>query len=121
MPGDDAVDSPAKIPTLPFKPPEFDWNTSNLYSQFKLFKTKVEFAFKETYKDNPGHAKVGAVLNWLGDAAFEIYGNFIWTATTDKDDPLKVLKAFEDYFRPVQNKYYCWYSLGGIYSSQFKS
>ena len=86
MPGDDAVDPPAKIPTLPFKPPEFDWNASNLYSQFKLFKTKVEFAFKGTYKDNPGHAKVGAVLNWLADAAFEICGNFIWTTTTDKDD-----------------------------------
>ena len=23
--------------------------------------------------------------------------------------------------KPVQNKYHCWYSLGGIYSSQFKS
>ena len=87
----------------------------------KLFKTKVEFAFKGTYKDNPGQAKVGAVLNWLGDAPFKIYGNFIWTAATDKDDPLKVLKAFKDYFKPVQNKYHCWYSLGGIYSSQFKS
>ena len=74
-----------------------------------------------TYKDNPGHAKVGAILNWLGDAAFKIYGNFIWTAATDKEDPLKVLKAFEDYFKPAQNKYHCWYSLGGIYSSQFKS
>ena len=97
MPSDDAVDPPAKIPTLPFKPPKFDWNASNLYSQYKLFKTKVEFAFKGTYKDNPGHAKVGAVLNWLGDVAFEIYGNFIWTTIADKDDPLKVLKAFEDY------------------------
>ena len=92
-----------------------------MYSQFKLFKTKVEFAFKVTYKDNPGHAKVGAVLNWLGDVAFEIYGNFIWTTLADKDDSLKVLKAFEDYFRPAQNKYHCRYSLGGICSSQFKS
>ena len=121
VPGEDgAVDPPAKIPTLPFKPPKFDWNASNLYSQFKLFKTKVEFAFKGTYKDNPGDAKVGAIFNWLGDAAFEIYGNFMWTANADKDDPLKVLKAFEDYFKPVQNKYHCWYSLSGI-SSQFKS
>ena len=121
MPGDDAVNPPAKIPTLPFKPPEFDWNVSNLYSQFKHFKTKVEFAFKGTCKDNPSHAKVGAVLNWLGDAAFEIYGNFMWTTATDKDDPLKVLKVFEDYLRPAQNNYHCWYSLDGIYSSQFKS
>ena len=40
---------------------------------------------------------------------------------SDKDDLLKVLKAFEDYFKPAQNKYHCWYSLGGIYSSKFKS
>ena len=40
-----AEDPPVKIPTLSFKPPEFDWNASNLYSQVKLFKTKVEFAF----------------------------------------------------------------------------
>ena len=93
MPGDDAVDPPAKIPTLPFKPPKFDWNASNLYSQFKLFKRKVEFVFKGTYKDNPGHAKVDAVLNWLGNAAFEICDNFMWTTATDKDNPLKVLKA----------------------------
>ena len=86
-----------------------------------VLKQKLKFAFKGTYKDNPGHAKVGAILNWLGDAAFEIYGNFIQTSATDKDDPLKVLKAFQDYFKPAQNKYHCWYSLGGIYSSQFRS
>ena len=103
MLGDDAADPPAKIPTLLFKPSEFDWDASNLYSQFKLFKTKVEFALKGTYKDNPGHAKVGAILNWLGGAALEIYGNFMWTTASDKDDPLKVLQALKDYFKPVQN------------------
>ena len=45
----------------------------------------------------------------------------MWTAAADKDNPLKVLKAFEDYFKPAQNKYHCWYSLSGIYSSQFNS
>ena len=74
MPGKDPS---VKIPTLPFKPPEFDWNASNLYIQFELFKTKVEFAFKGTYKENPGHAKVGAILNWLSDSAFEVNANFI--------------------------------------------
>ena len=102
LPGEDgAADPPAKIPTLPFKPPEFDWNASNLYSQFKCFKTKVEFALKGTYKDNPGHTKVGAILNWLGDAAFEIYGNFTWTATagllqtSSKQIPLLVLTRWD--------------------------
>ena len=51
MPGKDGTaDPPAKIPTLPSKPPEFDWNANNLYSQFKLFKTKVEFALRELTK-----------------------------------------------------------------------
>ena len=45
----------------------------------------------------------------------------MWTALADKDDPSKVLKAFKDYFKPAQNKYHGWYSLSGIYSSQFKS
>ena len=70
MPGEEVAEPPAKIPTLPFVPPSFNWNASNLYSQIKLFKTKVEFAFKGTYAKNPGHAKVGAILNWLGNAAF---------------------------------------------------
>ena len=85
-----------------------------------FLKQKLNLCLREL-TDNPGHAKVDAILNWLGDTAFEIYGNFIWPAAADKDDPLKVLKAFEDYFKPVQNKYHCWYSLVGLYSSQFKS
>ena len=115
MPGKDPL---VKIPTLPFKPPEFNWNASNLYNQFKFFTTKVEFAFKGAYNENPRHAKVGAILNWLGNYAFEVYANFIWPDPADKDDLLKVFKAFEDYFKPAQNKYHCWYSLSGIYSSQ---
>ena len=71
MPGEEVAKPPAKIPDLPFILPSFDWNAGNLYCQFKLFKMKVEFAFKGTYAKNPGHAKVGATLNWLGDAAFE--------------------------------------------------
>ena len=37
---------PTKFLTLPFVPPTFNWNASNLYAQFKLFIAKVEFAFK---------------------------------------------------------------------------
>ena len=51
MPGEDgAIDPLSKIPTLPFKPPNFDWNASNLYSQFKLFKQKLNLHFRELTK-----------------------------------------------------------------------
>ena len=34
---------------IPFVPPTFSWNSPNLNSQFKIFKQKVEFAFKGTF------------------------------------------------------------------------
>ena len=37
MPSEEVTEPPAKIPILPFVPLSFDWNASNLYSQFKLF------------------------------------------------------------------------------------
>ena len=117
MPCDKA---PQKIHTLPFVPLVFDWSAQNLYTQFQIFKTKVEFAFNGTYRNNANEAKVGAILKWMGDSAFKVYNNFVWTAPADKNDLAKVLTQFENYFKPAQNVYHCWYMLGGLYSSQFK-
>ena len=64
--------------------------------------------------------KVCTILNWLGDNAYEIYGHLHWAADGDKDDPDKVLEAFESYFNLEQNQFHSWYTLGSIYSSQFK-
>ena len=57
----------------------------------------------------------------MGDSAFEIYNNFVWASPGDKNDHEKVLTQFKSYFKPAQNIYHCWYMLGGLYSSQFKS
>ena len=70
MPGDEA---PEKIHTLPFVPPMFDWSAQNLYTQFRIFKTKVDFAINGTHRNNANEAKVGAILNWMGDSAFKVY------------------------------------------------
>ena len=101
-------------------PPTFSWDSPNQYSQFKIFKQKVEFAFKGTYKESDTALKVCTILNWLGDNAYEIYEHLHWAVADDKDDPDKVLKAFESYFKPEQNQFHSWYTLGSIYSSQFK-
>ena len=92
----------------------------NLYSNYKLFKQKVEMAFKGQFKDCDDGAKVGAILNWLGDNAYEIYENIHWEEAAHKDDPDHVLKAFEKYFKLEQNQFHSWYMLGSIYSGQFK-
>ena len=61
--GDEAPVHEPKVPTFPFKHPEFDWSSPNLYAQFKLFHAKCDYAFKGTYSANPKEAKVGAILN----------------------------------------------------------
>ena len=91
MPGDDDPAPTAKIHTFPFVPPVFDWSAQNLYTQCRIFKTKVEFAFNGTYRNNANEAKVSAILNWMGDSAFKVYNNFVWTAPADKNDLAKVL------------------------------
>ena len=101
-------------------PPTFSWDSVNLYGNFKLFKQKVEIAFKGQFKDCDETAKVGAILNWLGDIAYEVYENLHWEDATHKDDHKHVLKAFEKYFKPEQNQFHSWYTLGSIYSGQFK-
>ena len=89
-------------PLIPFIPPTFNWDSPNLYRQFKIFWQKVELAFKGQFKDSDG--KVSSILNWLGDNAYEIYEHLHWAADDDKDDPKKVLEAFEKYFKPEQNQ-----------------
>ena len=38
-----------------------------------------------------------------------------------KDVPDKVLEAFSNYLKPERNVFHSWYTLGSIYSNQFKS
>ena len=65
--GDKAPVPDPKVSTLPFKPPEIDWSSPNLCSQF-----------------NTKEAKVSAILNWLRDNAYEIHSNFNSAAPADK-------------------------------------
>ena len=107
-------------PNIPSVPPTFSWDSPNLYSQFKIFKQKVNFALKGQFKDSKKATKVSAILNWLGDNAYELYEHVHWAADDDKDEPDKVLEAFEKYFKLEQNQFHSWYTLGGVYSGQFK-
>ena len=80
----------------------------------------MDFFFKGQFKESDAASKICAILNWLGDNAYKIYKHLHWAADDDKNDPEKVLKAFERYFKPKQNQFHSWYTLGSIYSSQLK-
>ena len=105
----------------PFIAPKFDWTKPNLYDQFKVFSRKVKFAFDGQFKDSDNKVKVGCILNWLGDDAFLIYDNLTFDDPAHKDLPDKVLDAFSNYLKPEMNVFHSWYTLGSIYSNQFKT
>ena len=105
---------------IPFIVPKFNWQADNLYAHFQIFKDKVTFAFDGQFKEANKESKCGAILNWMGDEAFPIYHNLPISAD-DKKDPKKLLDGFLDYFKPEQNVYQSWYTLGSLYSGQFKS
>ena len=90
---------------IPYVPPTFSWDSPNLYSNFKS-KQKVDITFKGQFKDCDDTAKVGAILNSLGDNAYEVYENLHWEKAAHKDNPDHVLQAFEKYFKPEQNPFH---------------
>ena len=59
-------------------------------------------------------------MNWLEIEAYPVYDN-LPISEEDKQDPSKLLDAFEQYFKPEQNIFQSWYSLGSIYSGAFKT
>ena len=81
-------------PHIPFVPPTFSWDIPNLYTQYKIFKQKVDFAFKGLYKDNDAASKVCAILNWLGNNAYEIYEHLHWLQVMTKMTQRKCWKHF---------------------------
>ena len=105
----------------PFIAPKFDWTKPNLYDQFKIFSKKVKFAFDGQFKDSDNKVKVSCILNWLGDEVFLIYDNLTFTEPAHKELPDKVLDAFSNYLKLEMNVFHSWYTLGSIYSNQFKT
>ena len=103
----------------PFIAPKFDWTKPNLYEQFRIFEKKVKFAFDGQFKDSD-KVKIGCILSWLGDDAFLIYDNLTFAEAAHKDVLNKVLEAFSNYLKPERNVFHSWYTLGSIYSNQFK-
>ena len=117
MPGDD---DNHKGQLLPFTPSKFNWGQDNLYEQLKSFKHVVDFTFEGQYANCANSVKYGSILNWLGIEAYPVYDN-LPSSEEDKQDPSKLLDAFEQYFKPEWSIFQLWYSLGSIYCGAFKT
>ena len=112
------------FPSVPIYKPKFDWTTSNLYEQFKLFKQKCTYLLiNGPYNHVPAHLQVSVFvfLNWFGDRLYELINTIEFFPGKNKDVLTDVIEQFESYFKPSQSTFQSWYELGSLYSSQFKN
>ena len=106
------------FPSVPVYKPKFDWSTSNLYEQFKLFKQKCTYLLiNGPYSHVPANMQVSIFLNWLGDRSYELINTLNFPMGKSKDVLNDVIEQFQSYFKPSQSTF----QLGSIYSSQFKN
>ena len=68
----------------------------------------------------PIESNVVLSWNWLGMEAYSVYDNLPITED-NKQNPSKLLEAFEKYFKPERNIFQSWCALGSIYSGAFKT
>ena len=111
----------AAFPSVPIYKPKFDWTTSNLYEQFKLFNQKCTYLLiNGPYSHVPAHLQVSVFLNWFGNSSYELINTIEFSPRKSKD-VLNDIEQFESYFKPSQSTFQLWYELGSLYSSQFKN
>ena len=112
----------ATFPLVPIYKPKFNWTTSNLYEQFKLFKQKCTYLLiNGPHSHVPAHLQVSFFLNWFGDHSYELINTVEFPPEKSKEVLNDVIEQFESYFKPSQSTFQLWYELGSLYSSQFKN
>ena len=86
------------------KPPNFDWDSSELVQQFRSFRRYCELLLSTpTYASKTPKQIVNYILLWMGPQAVEVFDN--WSHLTDdqKEVPENVWDAFSQYFEPKSN------------------
>ena len=86
------------------KPPNFDWESSELVQQFRSFRRYCELLLSiPTYASKTPKQIVNYILLWMGPQAVEVFDN--WSHLTDdqKEVPENVWDAFSQYFEPKSN------------------
>ena len=110
------------FPLVSIYKPKFDWTTSNLYEQFKLFKQKCTYLLiNGPYSHVPAHLQVSVFLHWFGDHSYKLINIIEFPPGKSKEVLNDVIEEFESYFKPSQSTFQSWYELGSLYSSQFKN
>ena len=107
--------------SIPVKPPTFNWDSSNLHEQWKLFKEQCQVLLMDgPYSMHTEPACIPVVLNWIGPHSYQIFNNLMFPEDSHKKKLVNILEVLGGHFKPTQSVLQSWYQLGSVYSSQCK-
>ena len=102
MPGD-------SIQSIPIKPLTFNWDSSNLHEQWKLFREWCQFLLIDgPYSINTEPLCIAVVLNWMGPHSYQIFNKLMFPEDRDTKKLSNVLKVLPEYFKPIQSVLQSW-------------
>lgn len=91
------------------KPPEPLLLSGNIAKNWDLFKQKFELFLRVTEpakESRPASVKTALLLSVAGDDALEVFNNFVFAESENKEDYATVALKFEEYCRQQQNEVY---------------
>lgn len=86
------------------KPPQFDWEATDLTRHFKTFRRYCNLVLgTPTYATKSPKEIVNYILLWLGPQGIEIFDTLKFDQPEDEENPERVWDAFLSYFEPKSN------------------
>lgn len=86
-------------------PSKLDVHSANVSENFKRWKREVQVYISASGGDDKEKKiQTAILLNCAGPHILEIYDQMTWDNEGDKNDPAKVLQAFEKYCNPRDNE-----------------
>ena len=85
---------------------QLDLNPGNVCENFKRWKRREEvYLAASGASEKDDKVPTVNIFNCAGPRVLEVYDNFVWADSRDKDKPSKVLKALERYCDPRQRSH----------------
>ena len=84
------------------KPPELDWNSTNLTEAWEKFQRHVKLIHDGPFKDKTDPEKISYLLLWIGDRGRDVHATWILTNDEKKDLDLHYRK-FKEHVQPKLN------------------
>ena len=80
--------------SIQIKPLPFNWDSSNLHEQWKLFREQCQFLLTDKpYSKHTESACIAFLLNWMGPCSYQIFNNLMFSARQGQEETCQCFKS----------------------------